>query len=113
MQGSAGVQPGLRASVSTVVDARRAGVRSMLWGAVAVAATLGLVALGSALGWANVMVSGTALLLGWIVLGFGVGETLFAGRFRVATMLLALVIGIAGMAFSFWAIRALGFTLAA
>ena len=55
----------------------------------------------------------TVLFLGWIVFGFGVGETLFAGKLRIVTMLLALIIGAAGTGFSFWLIKQLGYTVTA
>ena len=90
---------------------RRAGLQSMGIGLLMVGISLGAVAIGAAVGWTSVEISGAAFLLGWIVFGFGVGETLFAGKLRIVTMLLALFIGIAGIFASFWVIGQLGFTL--
>jgi hypothetical protein len=94
-----------------VADPRRAGLTSMVVGAGAVGVSLGIVALAAAMGWSSVMLSGGALLVGWIIFGFGLGEFLFVGRFRIVIMLLALIIGIAGMGVSFWVLEQLGFPL--
>ncbi|MEM6996246.1 MAG: hypothetical protein AAF721_37410 [Myxococcota bacterium] len=79
----------------------------------AVLVSLGLVVVAAALGWHDVMLSGPLLLLGWIIFGFGAGEAVMGDRLRIVRMLLALMVGIFGMAFSFWLIRALGFSIRA
>ena len=89
--------------------ARRHGLISIGVGLGVVALTLGVVAIASASGSSTVAVSGVGFLLGWIVAGFGVGEVLFAGKLRIVTMLLALLIGIAGVGFNFWVMAQLGF----
>ena len=89
--------------------ARRHGRRTILAGLGLEAVTLGIVAISSAVGAGSTVVFGTAYLLGWIVTGFGVGESLLGNRMRLVTMLLALLIGIAGVTFNFWAIRQLGY----
>lgn len=81
----------------------------MLGGAIGVGITLALVMVASALGWKSVMFSGTLLLISWVSIGFGVGEFAFNGRFRVLVMLLAVIIGLIGMAASFIAMAKLGF----
>lgn len=88
---------------------RAEAAKTLLGGLIAVGVSLGLVVLASALGWQNVQLSGTLLLIGWVYLGFGVGEFLFAGRFRVVSMLLAVLFGLGGMLVSFAAIHRLGF----
>lgn len=94
----------------TVAPSPRAqAAKTLVGGLVAVGVSLGLVVLAAALGWQNVQLSGTLLLIGWVYLGFGVGEFLFAGRFRVVSMLLAVLFGFGGMLVSFAAIHRLGF----
>jgi len=92
-----------------VASPRAQAAKTVVGGLVAVGVSLGLVVLASALGWQNVQLSGTLLLLGWVYLGFGVGELVFAGRFRVVSMLLAVLFGFGGMLVSFGAIHRLGF----
>jgi hypothetical protein len=93
--------------------ARRHGRRTILVGLGVEAVTLGVVAVSALVEAKDSMVAGTAFLLGWIVTGFGVGESLFGKHLRLVTMLLALLIGIAGIVFNFWVIRQLGYDLKA
>ena len=87
-------------------------------GAITLAIGLGLVALpmgwifaSSLIGAPSTMFFATPVLLGWIVAGFGLGDLLFAGRLRLVVMLLALLVGIGGLAATFSAIKALGYQL--
>ena len=89
--------------------ARRHGRLAIGAGLAVEVVTLGIIAIASGLGSNTVMVSGAGFLLGWIIVGFGIGEVLFANKLRVVTMLLALMIGIAGVAFNFWAMAQLGY----
>ena len=93
------------------MDARKDALKTLGVGALLVAVSLGIVAAAAVMGWKSSMISGTALLLGWTYLGFGIGEFVFARRFRVVSMLLAVIFGVAGMAFTFAAIHWLGFSL--
>jgi hypothetical protein len=77
---------------------------------------LGLVALpmvwifvAAATGQTSAMFVGTPVLLGWIVAGFGLGDVLFAGKLRLVVMLLALLVGIGGLALTFGTIHQLGY----
>ena len=85
-------------------------------GLIRIAIGLGLVALpmvwifvSAATGQTSAMFFGTPVLLGWIVAGFGLGDVLFAGKLRLVVMLLALLVGIAGLVLTFGAIHELGY----
>ncbi len=107
--GTVMVRPDTGASAQAA--ARRHGLLTTVAGLAIEAVVLGIVAISAAVGASNTMVAGTALLVGWIVTGFGMGESLFGNRLRLVTMLLALLVGIAGLVFSFWAIHQLGYDL--
>lgn len=98
-------------SAATLAEARRHGRRTVVVGLAIVALTIGSVAVAAAMDAKSTMVSGTAFILGWIITGFGLGESMLGNRLGLVRMLLALLVGIAGVIFNFWAIHAMGFDL--
>lgn len=103
--------PDAATRASEQAAARRHGGFTILIGLAMEAVTIGVVAISAAIEAKNSAVAGTLFILGWIVTGFGVGESLFGKRLRLVTMLLALLLGIAGVVFNFWVIRQLGYEL--
>jgi hypothetical protein len=90
---------------------RSEGAKAMIGGALGVGVTLVLAIVTSAFQWNAAMFSGTLLLISWVSIGFGLGEFLFNGRFRVLVLLLAVVFGLVGMFLSLMALGSLGFNL--
>lgn len=105
-------QPCRTRTVPTGVhEARKRGLITLAVGLGLVALPMGWVLASSLIGAPSSMFFGTPVLLGWVVVGFGLGDLLFAGRLRLVVMLLALLVGIAGLVGTFAAIRALGYEL--
>lgn len=105
--------PAPSAAVPEPAEARRRGLRSIAIGLGVVAITNLIVVIASATGARSVALPGAGFLLGGIIAGFGLGDVLFAGRLRIVTMLLALLVGIAGIVFNFWMMKELGFRVTA
>jgi hypothetical protein len=92
--------------------ARRQGLITAAAGLALVALPIAFIAISASLG-SSVSTSILApVLLGWIVLGFGLCELAFAGNLRLVAMLVALLLGGAGMIATFRIIDALGYTFA-
>jgi hypothetical protein len=90
---------------------RKRGAISIAVGLALVAVPMAWVLASALIGAPSTMFFATPVLIGWIVAGFGLGELAFAGKLRLVVMLLALLVGIAGLVATFAAIHALGYKL--